>query len=142
MEDTYTIPYGRNSYCGPAALAYVTRTDPDTAAAHLRRWGRLRAVKGVSNDLLQFTMRQLGIQFHFCMPTQLRWNSKRGKWIKPTLSCWMDAVPDGEYIVNITGHYIVVHNDLVFDNRFHLGKSVCVCPYLRRRVKAAWRIER
>ena len=28
--ETFTIPYGRNNYCGPCALAYVLKTDTDS----------------------------------------------------------------------------------------------------------------
>lgn len=136
QDEQFTIPYGSNTYCGPAALAYVTRTDPDTAARHLRRVGNKRAIFGVSNTLLLKTLCALGVRYSSFI---------EGKK-PPTLGRWLTRHAEGEYIVNITGHYIVVVIDdiscLVFDNRYHLGKSVYACPYLRRKVRAAWRIER
>lgn len=132
MEDAYTIPYGRNSYCGPAALAYVLRSDPDRAAQRLREVTGKRSIKGLSNHDLLKTMHDLGVSYSSFIEDIKR----------PTLLRWIDKMPSGEYIVNITDHYIVVHDEVVFDNRFHLGKSIHACPYLRCRVKAAWRIER
>jgi hypothetical protein len=47
---------------------------------------------------------------------------------------------DHEYIVTVTGHYLIVHGDRYFDNGCHLGKPVERCPYLNKTVKRAWRV--
>lgn len=140
----FTIPYGSNTYCGPAALAYVTRTHPDVAAGHLRRVGNVRAIRGVANSLLLKTMTDLGVRYSDAGP-RVYFTASTGRQFreKPTFKqWWLGTKKDAEYIINITGHYIILHNDVVFDNRFHLGKPLHQCPYLRRRVKMAWRIER
>jgi hypothetical protein len=143
-DEQFTIPYGSNTYCGPAALAYVTRTTPDESARHLRRVGNKRSIRGVSNTLLLKTLTDLGVRYSDAGP-RVCYTSGTGRQLreKPTFKQWWLGTDKGtEYIVNITGHYIVLHNDVVFDNRFHLGKALHLCPYLRRRVRMAWRIER
>ncbi len=120
MKENFTIPTGSNSYCGPAALAYLTRTDPDTAAALFRFWGRKRAIKGVSNSLMLFVMKQEGLMAVYAVPQCLR---------RPTLKqWWLSTEPDGLYLINITGHYIVLDGFRVYDNFFRGGKSIHVCP--------------
>lgn len=134
MQNNFTIPRGSNSYCGPAVLAYITRTDPDTAAAHFRRWSRKKAIRGVSNELMLFVIKQLGLKPTFALPAAMR---------KPTLKqWWLSTEPDGLYVINITGHFIVLDGARVYDNTFREGKAFHVCPYLQRKVRAVWRIER
>jgi hypothetical protein len=152
MIDTgYTIPYGRNSYCGPAALAYVGRSDPDTITARLRALSGKRAIKGVTNTLLLKAVLALGLSFKYVgyqqvLPPRIRTRAKDCL----TLRQWilLNCTEDGEYIVNITGHYVVIVRQtnvltsfVMFDNRFRQGKHACFCPYLRRRVRTAWKIE-
>lgn len=106
LEETepFTIPYGRNNYCGPCALAYVLGSDPD------------------------------GVKTRLAFPI--------GPVPRPQLRSWLATREDPAalYIVNITHHYIVVHGDQMFDNRFHLGKPLEKCPYLLRRVVNAWMV--
>jgi hypothetical protein len=137
----YTIPYGRNHYCGPAALAYVLRSDPDHAAGLLRKVSGKRSIHGVTNVQLEAVLRLAGIVFAKPAPTQ-GLDGATARTPLPTLARWYDAAPPGEHIVCITGHYLVIHGHRMFDNRCHLGKPMALCPYLRRRVKAAWRILR
>jgi hypothetical protein len=142
---SYTIPRGHNSYCGPSALAYLTRTDPDYAAAQFRKWSHKRSIKGVSNSLMLFTLRMLGFKPFEAVPRSLRpidntrWPSVRYPTFK---QWWLSTEEEAVYLVNITGHYIVLDGLRVYDNRFREGQAFHVCPYLNRRVKAAWRIEK
>lgn len=48
--ETFTISYGRNNYCGPCALAYVLKTDPDSAAALLRKASGKRSIRECQTD--------------------------------------------------------------------------------------------
>ena len=136
LEETepFTIPYGRNNYCGPCALAYVLETDPDKAAALLRKTSGTRSIRGVSNGLLIEAIWAAGVKTRLAFPI--------GQVPHPQLRRWLltREDPAALYIVNITGHYIIVHGDQMFDNRFHLGKPLEKCPYLLRRVVNAWMI--
>lgn len=129
----YFIPFGNNRYCGPAALAYLLRTDPDAAAALLRWVSGKRAIRGMARGYMLAALREYGM-----VPSLLD--------VKPaiTLRRWLDevqpSVTEAEYLVIITGHYLVVHGDRWFDNRCHYGKPHARSPYLRRRVQRAWRI--
>lgn len=145
METGYTIPKGSNSYCGPAALAYITRTDPDTAAYRFRKASGKRAIRGVTNRLMLTVLADLGVRFTYAVPISLsRYNPRLFNRVGTgTLKqWWLSTETEGLYLINITGHYIVLDGWRVFDNMHRNGISVHTCPYLRRRVKAAWRIER
>ena len=136
MEGTtsFTIPYGRNNYCGPCALAYVLKTDSDSAAALLRKVSGKRSIRGVSNGHLTEAIWVAGVRTRLAFPI--------GNVPHPQLRRWLSTREDPAalYIVNITHHYIVVHGNQVFDSRFHLGKPLEKCPYLLRRVVNAWRV--
>lgn len=144
MDKQFTIPVGSNHYCGPAALAYIMRSHPDEAARIFRRLSGKRAIRGVTNTLMLRAISALGFR---AVPVTSTFYGWRGAKIAPTLRAFLDGRDqDGEYLVTITGHYIVVVIDgwrtTVFDNKFREGKSVYVCPYLRRKVRSAWRIEK
>ncbi len=136
LEETepFTIPYGRNNYCGPCALAYVLGSDPGSAAALLRRMSGKRSIRGVSNSLLMQAIWAAGVKTRLAFPII--------PVPRPQLRSWLATREDPAalYIVNITHHYIVVHGDQMFDNRFHLGKPLEKCPYLLRRVVNAWMV--
>lgn len=134
QTEPFTIPYGRNNYCGPCALAYVLGSDPDSAAALLRRISGTRSIRGVSNSLLIAAIRAAGVKTRLAFPI--------GDVPRPQLRSWLATREDPAalYIVNITHHYIVVNRDQMFDNRFHLGKPLEKCPYLLRRVVNAWMV--
>lgn len=136
--EEYTIPFTKNRFCGPAALAYVMRSDPDTAAALLRKVSGKRAIMRLTQNFMLEAMVSLKLSVKVVMP-----KGAVGTRKFPTLSQWLeDMDPDKEYIVTITGHYIVIHRGMVFDSKFHLGKPIAKCPYLRCRVRMAWAVSR
>jgi hypothetical protein len=132
----YTIPYGKNTWCGPAALAYLLRTDPDAAAACIRKiTGRDRVIGTPRSAMLK------ALEAHGCS-LAVRSAYRRGR-AAPTLRRWLELVnpqADAEYLVMITHHYIVVHGSRWFDNHCHLGKTHDKSPHLRCRVRQAWKI--
>jgi hypothetical protein len=134
MTESFTIPYGRNHYCGPAALAYVLRSDPDEAARLLRQVSGKRSIHGVTNVNLDAALQAAQVRF----VRTATGNGRLPTRCLPTLARWYNTVPLGEYIVCVTGHYIVVDGERMFDNRHHQGKPMALCPYLRRRVKMSW----
>lgn len=129
MDTHYEIPYGNNGYCGPTALAYLTRSDPDTAAKLLREVTGKRAIRGAHNRWMLAALDRKQIRV---FPVVLEARTLRQWWEK-----WKNT--PGEFLINITGHYIVIHNGKYFDNRCHLGKPMESCPYLRHHVKLVWR---
>jgi len=146
--ERYTIPFVGNRYCGPAALAYVTRTDPKYAAKVLREVSGRRAIIGVRAYEMTEALKHLGLGYK-AMTIADRIVSRRRtngcRLIPQSLCQWLDTFQpnaDEEFIVNVTGHYLVIHGERYYDNGCHLGKPVSACPHLRKRVKNAWRIGR
>ncbi len=140
----YTIPHGRNHYCGPAALAYLLRTCPDTAAYILRDVTKRRAIHGTTSTEMIRALDRYGLKAiprawrRSDVPAPLRRNQR-------TLAEWLEVAkpePHQEYLVVVTGHWIVVHGSRWFDNRCHLGKPLALCPYLRKRVPGAYLIKK
>ena len=134
--ERFTIPFVGNTYCGPAALAYLLRSDPGTAARHIRLFTGKRSVHGTPTSVMTAVLGRHGYRAIISSPGY--------SWIetKLTLKAWLETRIDskGEYLVNITGHYVIVHGSLLFDNRHHLGIELDRCEYLRKRVVKAWRI--
>jgi hypothetical protein len=138
--EAFTIPFGRNRYCGPAALAYVMRSDPDTAARLLRDVSGKRKIVGTSYTWMLKALSQVGLQAENTMPVVTAATS--GKRL--TLRKWLEwsefSLLDSQFIVTVTAHYLVIHNGRYFDNGCHLGKPLARCPYLNKTVKRAWEI--
>ena len=63
MSDYYTIPFGGNSFCGTAVLAYIMRGTPDEAAKLLRTVSGQRSIKGVRPFVLIAAISKVG---RFC----------------------------------------------------------------------------
>jgi hypothetical protein len=140
---SYTIPHGRNHYCGPAALAYLLRTCPDTAAYILRDVTKRRAIHGTTSTEMIRALERYGLR---AIPRARRHSPATGKRTdQRTLAQWLEVEkprPHDEYLVVVTGHWIVVHGSRWFDNRCHLGKPLALCPYLRKRVPGAYLIKK
>jgi hypothetical protein len=138
-SELYEIPYGKNTYCGPAALAYLMRSDPDTAARLLRKVSGKKAIIGVGYKHMHAALADAGLHYAAVMPTDR----------KLTLTHWLKTIqPEQgqEFLLGVNTdrgpHYIVIRGDRYFDSMCHLGKPVAKCPYLNRGVKAAWRVEK
>lgn len=147
LENTeYTIPFGKNRYCGPAALAYLLRTCPDTAAYILRDVTGRRAICGTNSTDMVKALERFGLgaiprarRYAPGAPRPCRKTDQR------TLAQWLELEkpgPQDEYLVVVTGHWIVVHGNRWFDSRCHLGKPLALCPYLRKRVPGAYLIKK
>ncbi len=130
-----------NKYCGPWALSLVSGATPDHCAWVIQQYrGNRRPVCGIKNRELLSALMSLHLRvwdvFNFLYNLHMRQP-------QPTLAGWLrktPRIPDAPYIVNITGHYIVVKGRKVYDNHFPKGVFLRQCPYRRKRVKYAWRV--
>lgn len=137
MEDEYTIPFGRNNYCGPCALAYVLRTDPDTAAARLRAVSGKRAIRGTHDKHILAVLKQERIEY-VPMMTYIHRRARYGR-----LVAWAAQQPlDAEYLVITSWHYVVLHRGMIYDSFKHLGVPVDKSHWARTFVRGAWWIKR
>jgi hypothetical protein len=137
-DERFTIPYGKNTYCGPAALAYILRESPDVAAARLRDVSGRRSIRGTHRQHMLSALERANVFAVPAMPPT-RLNPRLGQYLRHLGH--PHSPIRGEYLIVVTGHYIVVHDGLYFDNRCHLGKPLDRCPYLLKRVRAAWQID-
>lgn len=139
MEDEYTIPFGRNNYCGPCALAYLLRTDPDTASAKLRYVSGKRAIKRVHHRYMLLALDREDVKYLPLMPYSPRkCGVKYGR-----LETWVKGRPyDAEFLVVTSNHYVVIHRGMVYDSFKHLGVPIATSDWAKTFVRGAWWIAR
>jgi len=123
-------------YCGPSALIAVTgKRLPEVRAAINKARGKPAhtGVCGLSRNYLLQAIKELGKSYYVVPVEFLPADSqtleklvKNKNWCLPFLT----------YIVNITGHYVAVHDGKVMDNRIRFGCPVEEHPSRRKKVKA------
>lgn len=114
--------YGKNSYCGPGAIATVTGLTSDEAARALREVTGKRSIHGVTSCELEETLEYLGIDYQYYAFTE--YYDKKLKQVihrNPTLTQfikWRDSVglKNKTFIVDLTSHFIAVEGDYANDN--------------------------
>lgn len=127
---------GRNRYCGPGALAILLGLDTDEAAARLRAVTGRRAIRRIGWFAMVLVINQRDARAVPC-----------GVAPGATLRSFADAlVFDGVYLVNITGHFVVLRKG---DGRIDVADNHTIYPMplakfrrLRSRVKGAWKVVR
>lgn len=138
-DDEYTIPFGNNNYCGPCALAYILRTDPDTAAAKLREVSGKRAIRRIHHKYMLEVLHRQDIQYLPLMPYLAKGAGRRscrlGTWVK-------DQPRDAEFLIVTSNHFVVIHRGMVYDSFKHLGVPVERSEWARTFVRGAWWIAR
>jgi hypothetical protein len=136
---TPTSASGRTLWCGPYAIAVIFGTDYDTAYKKTLRsvnkrlmkrsrwaWKKTR-IQGLGNMAMERVIRTRYKKFIFA-------NVER----KPTLKNYLDHLrPNRLYVVNVTGHYVLINTKdwTISDNQ--LGQWVPVnetTHYMRSRV--------
>lgn len=134
-----------NSFCGPAALSLITGKHVDKCVQevhHYRRnWSpeRRHTVRGMSNWEMTWTLGRLGFQqSKLCLPKQnptlvafMRWLKRQERWSAKKV-----------YLINVTGHYVVMKGIKLFDNRNPEGVFFGKYNHRRWRVKHVWEIRR
>lgn len=125
-------------WCGPAALSVTTGYPTSVIHRAIRRHTGRRFVKGVSNAHLALAAKELGFRL---VPVFDYFYAGIGK---PTLAAFLrmysDQVAKAPIIVNVTGHYVVVHGRTFIDNQVKVPVSSSKAPGRRRRVKRAWAV--
>jgi hypothetical protein len=152
---SYCIPIGQDRWCGPAALAYLLRTDTDTAANLLQEEGRT-SVSYCTPEWMFGALATEGYEAKLVMPKRLSKRKTVVTWKgdRPicgvrgalfTLAKWLQFAkprPDEEFIVGVTRHWLVIHGDRYYDNNCPEGNTLDKCPWLRRSVLDAHRVTR
>jgi hypothetical protein len=104
-----------------------------------------RKVSGVRAHVLAKVARELG--FHLCVVFD--WFDQQVKLghstpLKPTLAKFTRdfraSLREFPVIVNVTGHYVVVHGRTFVDNQVRRPVRLSKAPGRRRRVKKAWKV--
>lgn len=133
-----------NSYCGPYAVAHLCALKDTGEAARLihevrwrgrgdgRDWnGRRRPVRSAGNGEVLEALRRAGVR-----PIG---RGHPGRKNRPTLARWLRGRRGGLYLVNVTGHYIVVDGYRIYDNAHPTGRKRKQWPHRRKRVVRWWR---
>jgi len=156
-----------NSFCGPAALSLLSGKHVDDCVkevhAYRNRDGflsgfRRRSVKGMSNtEMLRVLLRMGYDNTGVCSLNGYNMKTLAGpEYIvvpkvitAPTLVAfmrWLKKQPQWNakktYLINITGHYIVMKGIKLFDNRHPEGIFFGKYGHRRARVKYAWEVAR
>ena len=127
----YTVRVGKNSpYCGPYALAAVTGV---TYAEACRKLKALRRENRKHN-----------------VPKRIKamWNEEMSALLGPgwvavsgprrTLGQFIKQNPTGTFVVQVTGHYLVLSDGYFIDNQTRRRRMAKNAPRQRRMVKTFW----
>ncbi len=123
-------------FCGPGALMTITGKDHGQVCRALNRASHSKPsarVRSVATWHIVRTMERMGLKV--CQHVLLD---------QPTLWSWvMNRRPDekrGLFLVNVTGHYVVINGYMMNDN--HTLKPVMIddMPWKKKRVQNVWRI--
>jgi hypothetical protein len=149
-----TINRNKNSnrFCGPNALAALTGRHVDDTAHALRIVTKRKAIKGVFNrhmvaalELLGYRATLVPVQRPLTAVMVHRTKAARTAQAFPTLTQVLRGALKGRgaapYLVNTTGHYVVIRGRMLFDNKHPEGIRLTECPYRRKRVKAIYAVE-
>jgi hypothetical protein len=138
-----------NTYCGPAALSLITgkHVDKCVEAIHsvyrndFLSGGRRRPVRGTSRFEMISVLKQFGYQSSKLsiptFPQRLLTLVGFRYWLRK--NGWE---PESVYLVNVTGHWLVMKGIKLFDNANPEGIFFGKYGRRRRRVMHAWKVER
>jgi hypothetical protein len=144
-----------NTYCGPFALGFILHKTPDEVAALVRRFRNYPTrVRGMWNYEVTNILFAQGRAFESfcCGQSTFLVDVARGRlrsWVpcfmvntkQPTLAQWLKTRDKkGLYMLNITGHYIVVKGRKIFDNCYTHGIWAKQYDHQQSHVRAGWKI--
>ena len=134
-------------WCGPAALSACcgVPTSQIHRAIKIVRGDSRRPVKGVNNGTLVKAAERFGYRL---LPIWDQWIADPQGGMRerkqPTLAAFTKDfsayMKDAPVIINVTGHYVVVHGRTFVDNQVKIPMSLKKAPGRRRRVKRAWQV--
>lgn len=136
-----------NKFCGPAALALITGRPVDEMVAIVKsyRWKSYRRdsrwpVKGMRNKEMVEILFNCGFDI-----VKMASHVDKQYGTEPTLAKWLRLTrvirnprPTLAFLVNVTGHYIVVCGRKIYDNHNPDGVFLRQYRHRRVRVKNAW----
>lgn len=131
-----TAIQGKNSYCGPAAIAAIVGISTDAAAKAIRETGyKRKSVRRLHPEELEWALAKLGYAVHY---------QQMSPSDTPTLAKWIRDREDraAVNIVYVTGHYAVVSGNKYIDNHTKEAVWISKAPGRRKRVKGVLTVEK
>lgn len=147
-------------WCGPSAMSIITGRTVNYCAKlcaneanfgrDLRRLHTSRTIKGVYNSEIERALGKMGFQMipvdvPLIKSKKVFFKPGEAQYNKPTLRAYMAGRGGAEWkgvmLVNVTGHYVVVHKDTVSDNHqqdMHYSEH----KYRRKKIDRMWLIKR
>ncbi len=127
---------GRNTYCGPAAVASITGVTTDEAAALFREITERAQCRWVFDHETRAVLAALGFRM-------VKVDAYK-KADAPTLCRWLDKRErhDAVYLVSVTKHYVTVCGNQFADSS---RRQICDrehIPHPRAKTRQAWLIEK
>jgi len=146
----------RNYWCGPYAMAVLTNTSYEEGLTQVWKHDPTSRSIGMVRGVWNSTMQKALKTFFKCKRIANRQQIATGYNIWESEE-WMDAVGNDKvptlarwlktrnrrtvYLINITGHYIVVAGDKWIDNNTKRWQSINVCKYRKKRVQNVFPIK-
>lgn len=145
---------GRTLWCGPFAIATISRTDYDAAYDAAKAVSGKDVVRGLGvSKMWPAIYRLCGKTFDAHEEFSGRgrppgnWIGDDGKSVsfgqdaRPTFAAWLKTRDRKRvYLVHVSHHYVVVAGDRVIDNQMKDWTPVSKSKHRRRRVENVWRI--
>ena len=126
-------PYWNNKYCGPGALSILTGQPVNRCAEAIRLHTGQKAVRGTHliymHQALQKSLPPLWAKDHTISVAEgwCKWGQRMSlkNFFSPTNE-WVKKHPfDSTYLVQVTGHFVVVKAGKVADNKSNAYFPVC-----------------
>lgn len=140
-----------NSFCGPAALSLLTgkHVDKCVEEIHIFRnvyYGfRRHAVRGMTNQEMRSVLARMGFSINPVFHAQIASNFRGSTTIVGVMR-WLKRQPGWnpkkKYLINVTGHYVVMKGIKLFDNKNPNGVFFGKYNHRRIRVRQAWEVSR
>jgi len=125
---------GKNSYCGPAAVATIAGITTDEAAKHIRKAYNRKSIRRVYPEELVHALTELGYTANYMEFPLAR---------RPTLAKWLRGREDRNKmtIVFLTGHFATVKGNKYIDNHTKEPVWISKAPGRRKRVVGVITVE-
>lgn len=134
---TPVIATGGNRYCGPGAISLLTGISTGAAALWLRVVSGQKAIMRVAPCYMVSVLMHAGTVTPQPKPLrEMRW--------PVSLSTFVAGLPDGRYLIHVTGHYVAATVNgterRIADNRSVYAYTPDTFKRGGMRVREAWRI--